>query len=62
MSNLATEKSTELKWAKKSSLKKNTEGRSAERKKQVWNEKTIPIDNQSVLEHYSHYLTKYEQQ
>ena len=49
MSNLTTEKSTELKWVKKSSLKKNTEGRSAERKKQVWNEKNIPIDPQSVL-------------
>jgi hypothetical protein len=59
---MPTEKSTELKWTKKNSAKKNTEGRSAEKKKNVWNEKSLPIDNQYVLDNYSHYLTKYEQQ
>ena len=27
-----------------------------------WNEKYLPMDNQYVVENYSHYLTKYEQQ
>lgn len=37
-----------------------TEGRSAEKKKMTWNEKHAPMDTNQVLEHYSHYLTKYE--
>ena len=49
-----------MKWAKKSSIKK-TEGRSAERKKLVWNQKSIPLDNFHVLDNYGHYLTKFEQ-
>ena len=61
MSNLPTEKSTELKWAKKASIKKNTEGRSAEKKKNVWNEKHLPVDNEYVAHQYGHYLTRYEQ-
>lgn len=61
LTNLNTEKSAELKWSKKTSVRKNSEGRSAQRKKIPWNEKSIPYDWQFVLENYSHYLTRYEQ-
>jgi len=50
-----------MKWLKKNSSKKSSEGISIERKKAVWNEKQIPFVYQYVLENFSHFLTKYEQ-
>lgn len=61
ITNLSTEKSAELKWNKKTSVRKNSEGRSAQRKKISWNDKNIPYDSQYVIENYSHFLTRYEQ-
>jgi hypothetical protein len=49
ITNLTTEKSTELKWVKKGSIKKVTEGRSAERKKSAWNDKQVPLNWQCVV-------------
>jgi len=48
LGNLTTEKSSELKWNKKSSVKKR-EGRSAERKRAQWNENKLPLDCEYVV-------------